>query len=338
MTTIKDIAEYAGVSATTVSNVIHGKKKRVSQETIDRIQEAIRELNYVPNMFARSLVSSSSKVIALINHVPTRSDATFSDDTFQMSFLSTIEDILRKQGYYLMFRHVETGEELQQFLQNWNVDGLFLTGICNKEFIDEIPPLNVPTVVIDSTEYFENSSFIGLNDENGGYLATKHIIENGHKRIAYVTSPIHDGYVMKDRFSGYKKALEENGIDFDESIVLVSDVDLESCRQVADKITKLDGVTGIVAATDLMAAGILTRFHELDINVPEDYSIVGFDDAAIARMTVPPLTTIRQDMVEKASTAANFILKMLDGTVTENEKIRLEVKLIERKSVRNIKA
>ena len=130
MATIKDIASATGVSATTVSNVIHGRAKRVSAETIEKINAAIKELGYVPNMSARSLVSNSSKVIGFVNHVIIDNDPLFSTS------IGTIEQTLREHGYYLMLHTVETAEDLRAFLQNWNVDGLFFTGIFKDSFFD----------------------------------------------------------------------------------------------------------------------------------------------------------------------------------------------------------
>lgn len=336
MTTIKDIAEYTGVSATTVSNVIHGKKNRVSQDTIDKIQDAIKELNYVPNMFARSLVSSSSKVVALINHLPTRADAAFSDESFQMVFLSTIESILRENGYYLMFRRIENRSELTQFLQNWNVDGLFIAGVCDQEFVDSISDIQSPMVFIDSYCDLDDACDVTLDDDGGTYLATKYLIENGHKRIAFATSPMHDGYVMKERFKGYQRALEEAGIASDSRLIFETDVDLESCRKLSKDITKISNLTAVVATTDVMAAGLITGFRELGISVPDDISIVGFDDSTMSQMTVPPLTTVRQDMVGKASAAANNMVKMLKGEKTDELRVELPVELIVRDSVRKL--
>lgn len=336
MTTIKDIAEYAGVSATTVSNVIHGKSNRVSKETVERIQKAIRELNYVPNMFARSLVSNSSRVVALINHVPTRSDATFSDATFQMVFLSTIESILRENGYYLMFRRVETEDELDMFLHNWNVDGMFVAGIVDKPFYDAVASLTIPKVMVDSYVCPADTCNVGLDDEGGEYMATKHLIEKGHRRIAFTTPAMHEGYVMKARFEGYKRALSEYGIPYDSRLVYESDVDLQSCRNLADELAKINNLTAVVSSTDIMAAGILTRLHEIGVRVPEDISIIGFDDAAIAQITIPTLTTIRQDMVLKAATAAENMVMMLKGEQAANRRIELPAELITRNSVADI--
>jgi LacI family transcriptional regulator len=145
MVTIRDIAQATGVSATTVSNVIHGRNKRVSAETIQSINDAIKELGYVPNMSARSLVSSSSKVIGFVNHVITRTDTNMMDDPFHSAAIGAIETALRENGYYLMLRTVETAEELVAFLQNWNMDGLFFTGIFKDKFFDSVAGLHIHT-------------------------------------------------------------------------------------------------------------------------------------------------------------------------------------------------
>lgn len=336
MTTIKDIAEYTGVSATTVSNVIHGKNNRVSPETVEKIQNAIKELNYVPNMFARSLVSSSSKVVALINYLPTRADARFSDASFQMVFLSKIESVLRAAGYYLMFRRIESIDELTHFLQNWNVDAMFIAGICDQELYDSLSDVKVPIVLIDSYCNAPDTCDIGHDDDGGEYQAVSYLVKKGHKRIAFATSPMHDGYVMKERFKGYKEALKDAGITYDSHLVFESDIDLDSCRKLAAHIREIPDVTAVAATTDVMAAGLITAFHENGIRVPEDISIVGFDDAELAQLVSPALTTIRQDMVEKAAAAAENIVKMLKGETAAKARVELGVELIERDSVAQI--
>jgi len=184
MVTIRDIAQATGVSATTVSNVIHGRNKRVSAETIQSINDAIKELGYVPNMSARSLVSSSSKVIGFVNHVITRTDTNMMDDPFHSAAIGAIETALRENGYYLMLRTVETAEELVAFLQNWNMDGLFFTGIFKDKFFDSVAGLHIPVVLIDSYVHTPQFCNVGLEDFTGSYNATHYLIQKGHRHIA----------------------------------------------------------------------------------------------------------------------------------------------------------
>ncbi len=334
MVTIRDIAQATGVSATTVSNVIHGKDNRVSAETIQKINDAIKQLGYVPNMSARSLVSSSSKVIGFVNHAFGRKVANVMEDPFHSTAIGAIEAALSEEGYYLMLRTVETAEELVAFLQNWNVDGLFFTGIFKDKFFDTLAGLNIPIVFIDS--YIRAPQFcnVGLEDFTGSYNATRHLIEKGHRNIGFASPNIKDGGVLQERFLGYKAALAENSIPFNKSIIFQQEMDIASCKLVSDEIVKHPDMTGLVVTADIMAAGIMTGLRAHGVRIPDDISIVGFDDISIAQLVTPPLTTIRQDMNLKGRLAADFMLQRLSGKLLDSTEVTLPTKLIERNSVR----
>ncbi|WP_026507188.1 LacI family DNA-binding transcriptional regulator [Butyrivibrio sp. MC2013] len=333
MVTIRDIARATGVSTTTVSNVIHGRDNRVSAEVIQKINEAIAKLGYVPNMSARSLVSSKSKVIGFVNHVITGNNGAFMEDPFHSAAISTIESTLQLNGYYLMLRTVDTAQELLAFLQRWNVDGLFFTGIFKDKFYDTLSGLNIPVVLLDS--YVKNPGFcnVGLEDFQGSYLATRHLIDNGHKKIGFASPGIKDGGVLQERFLGYKAALSESSIAFDKSLVFNYEMDLYSCREAAREISLHKSLTGLVVTADIMAAGIMAGLREEGLRVPEDISIVGFDDINIARMVSPTLTTIHQDMALKGRLAVDFMIQLLNGRKLDTTDISLPVRLVERESV-----
>lgn len=333
MVTIRDIARATGVSATTVSNVIHGKSNRVSAETIQNINEAIKQLGYVPNMSARSLVSSSSKVIGFINHVITDENSNFMEDPFHSSSIGTIENILRKNGYYLMLRTVKTADELVTFLQNWNVDGLFFTGIFKDKFFEAIDGLNIPVVLIDSYVHPPHICNVGLEDFTGSYQATCHLIENGHRNIGFASPSIKDGGVLQERFLGYKAALAEHGIPFRKEHIFQQEMDIESCEIVSQNIIQFPELTALVVTADIMAAGIIRGLRTNGKRVPEDISVVGFDDINLAQLITPPLTTIHQDMNLKGRLAVDYMLQLLEGNQPENTNITLPTKLIVRKSV-----
>lgn len=337
MATIKDIARYTGVSCTTISNVIHGRSNRVSQETIERVNDAIRVLGYTPNMSARTLVSKSSKVIAFINHVITRDDTNMMEDPFHSSAIGVIESALRENGYYLMLRTVKTTDELISFLQNWNVDGLFLTGIFHDTFFDALSAFHIPIVLIDSYVRQPNVYNVGLEDFKGSYLAARYLAEKGHTRIAYASPFMKDGGVLQERFLGYKAALTESGIPFDPSILFEYEMDsVASCHAAADAISVHRDITALVASADQLAIGIMSGLYARGIRVPEDISIIGFDDIAMCQMVTPPLTTIHQDMKLKAQTAVEFMLQLLDGETPRQSNIILPVHLTERQSVRSL--
>lgn len=334
MVTIRDIAQATGVSATTVSNVIHGKAGRVSAETIQNINNAIKQLGYVPNMSARSLVSSSSKVIGFVNHVITRENANFMDDPFHSAAIGAIESALRENGYYLMLRTVETAEELAAFIQNWNMDGLFFTGIFKDKFFDSLTGLHIPVVLIDSYVRMPQFCNVGLEDFTGSYNATRYLISKGHRRIAFASPNIKDGGVLQERFLGYKAALAEASIPFDKGLVFQHEMDISSCHAASDEIVKHPDITGLVVSADIMAAGIMAGLKSHNVRIPDDISIVGFDDIAVAQLISPALTTIRQDMNLKGRLAVDFMLQLLSGKQPETTEIALPTRLIERDSVR----
>lgn len=336
MATIKDIAQIVGVSCTTVSNVINGKSGRVSAETISRINDTIKELGYVPNMSARSLVSNNSKVIGVINHLVSSKDGNFMEDPFHSTFIGAIEATLRENGYYLMLRTVETSDDLLAFLRNWNVDGLFFTGIFKDSFFDVLTTLIIPIVLIDSYVRHPNMCNVGLEDYKGSYMATKYLIEHGHKQIAFISPAIKKDGVLHQRLLGYKKALDEAAIPFQDSLVLEQKMDIDSCISLGKSLCKRNDITAIFTTADIMAVGIMAGIHQGGKRIPEDYSVMGFDDLPISRITTPPLTTIHQDANLKGKLAANFMLDKLEGRKMHENEIILPTRIVERSSVTRI--
>jgi len=336
MTTIKDIAREAGVSYTTVSNVIHGKTSRVSAQTIEQINEIIKRSGYVPNMSARSLVNNSSKVIGIINHLVPKASGGFISDPFHSAFIGAVEETLRENGYYLMLRTVEDSTDLLSFLRNWNIDGMFFTGLFEDEFFDTLSTVDVPVVLIDSYINHPNMQNVGLEDFKGGYLATKHLIENGHRNIAFASPQIRNHGVVEERLRGYRQALEEFHIPFQDRFLFQGEFDVQSDMRLSRQIAAHKEITAIFATADILAAGIIAGLHESGLDVPNDISVVGFDDVTLCQLISPTLTTIHQDAAEKGKAAVEFMMNRLkNNPVEENQKI-LPVHLIERKSVKRI--
>lgn len=338
MATIKDIAKIVGVSCTTVSNVIHGKPGRVSADTIKKINQAIKDLGYVPNMSARSLVSNSSKVIGVINHVVTSENKNFMEDPFHSIFIGSIESRLRENGYYLMLRTVKTSDDLNFFLRNWNLDGLILNGVYEDDFFDILTNINIPIVLIDS--YVSNSNIcnVGLEDFNGGYLATKYLIDHGHKNIAFASPFIKYTGVVSERFEGYKKALNESNIEINNDLIFQQELDIDTTISLGESLAKRDDITAIFATADILAAGIMTGIKKAGKSVPEDISIIGFDDINLCNLISPNLTTIHQDAPLKGEIAVNYIIDKLEGKTISNIETILPVKIVERESVATLKS
>lgn len=338
MVTIEDIAKEAGVSATTVSNVIHGRTNKVSAYTVDLINEIIRERGYVPNLSARAMKTRSSKVVALINHLESRDQEKFMSDPFFMDLTSAVEKALRERGYFLMIRAISESEDLLAFLRNWNVEGVFMPGLFEDEpFYQTLLDLKLPVVLTDS--YVSNLGHmtnIGLQDFEGGRIATEHLIRNGHKRIVFAGPKVKPGGVVEQRLLGYKQALADNGIPFDPSLVYECEFSTTKMMELGGALAKREDITGVFATADILAAGIMSGLQQAGRMVPRDISIVGFDDINWARMTMPMLTTVHQDAVKKGRLAAECMIRLLEGESNQLQNRVLPVQLVERHSVRKI--
>ncbi|AEJ61844.1 transcriptional regulator, LacI family [Spirochaeta thermophila DSM 6578] len=333
--TIKDIAREANVSVTTVSNVIHGRYHRVSPATVEKVRSIIRKYNYTPNMFARSLVKQQSRIIGVINHLIPSQHGSFLQDLFHGTFVGGIERTLRGRDYFLMLRTVDDTRELYSLLKHWNMDGVIVVGLFKDEFFDLLLSSGTPLVLIDSYIEVESDRVfkVGLEDYKGGYLATKYLIQKGHTRIAFAGPEILDGGVVAERFRGYRDALEEAGLSFREEDVFIQDITVEEGKKLAYKLSRVGGITAVFATADSLAAGILLGTQDLGRRVPEDLSIVGFDDLPMSRFTHPPLTTIHQDVEEKGVMAANLLIDFLEGKPIPQREVVFSVRLVERSSV-----
>lgn len=340
MTTLKDIAREAGVSITTVSNVVHKRKSRVSPELVAKIQEIIRRENYIPSMTARTLANNASPIIGIINHLIFKSGGGFMSDPFHNTFMSSIEDRMREKGYFIMVRTVENPRALETVHRNWSLAGMIFTGLFQDEFFDYVHGMEIPYVLIDSYIDLPEVYNVGLEDQKGGYMATKYLLERGHRVIAFTSPIIRENGVVDRRLKGYMQALEEYNVPFDPELVLeqeISDnVSISEGIQLGKSLSKKKEVTGIFASADILAAGIMAGLREMGVNVPADKSIVGFDNNYLGQITYPRLTTIHQDAEEKGIIAAEMLIAQLKSQPIKKKNIILPVRLVERESVRQI--
>ncbi len=337
--TIKDIAEYVGVSAMTVSNVINKKSGKVSEKTVKKIEKAIVELGYVPDYSARSLVSKRSKMIGVI--IPqTESHKQFLlENPFYSEIVSGIENKLREKGYYMMLTGVDKDKSYLDVLVNWNLDAAIVLGIYKEGFYELLKKVNIPILLMDS--YIDDSYFYNLriDDFKGGYLATQYLIKKGHRNIAVISGHIKKEGVAEKRFLGYQKALEEAGISYSPdwlySDSVSYDYGMEAGRQIA---LNHSDITAVFATADLIAAGAMASFHELGVSVPEQMSLIGFDNLSISKMIYPKLTTVNQNIFEKGEKGVEILINALDHKEIETGKDTvLDINIIERQSVKNLK-
>lgn len=337
--TIKDVAKAAGVSTAAISYALNGKEDKVSAETLEKIKAAIAALNYIPDYSARSLVNNKSFLIGIVIPQTESHRQLILENPFYSEVVSGIESELRKHNYHFILSGVDKGRSYLDITMQRNLDGAIIMGIYHEKFYEELKQVNIPIVLIDS--YINDTAFrkIGIDDTAGGKLATDYLIANGHTNIALVTGTIKKDGVVEKRFLGYKSALQEAGLFYDSDYVFEDSVSYEHGVAAGKTIAeKHPDITAVFATADMMAFGVISGLTAGGRNVPEDVSVVGFDDIPMARMFMPQLTTVRQDIKAKGITAARCLLDTIDGIAPNGpEKLMLPLELVERQTVKRLR-
>ena len=310
--TISDVAARAGVSTATVSYVLNGSN-RVSEKTKQRVLEAVRELRYQPNALARGLVKDQTKNIGLV--IPHTAEYVFSDPYFS-ELLKGVGSVVTRRGYFLLLSLIPEASNLSNVVSSLisqrRVDGIIM--VCTPRESSEIAPLQngqVPFTLIGAN-LMPNICSIDVDNEEGSYTAARHIIELGHTRIGYISGDMrYDNAVQRCR--GFQRALEEANLepvgvymgDFTQHSVVLG------ARQLLQD--RKNPVTAIVCASDLMAYGVLREAKEQGYSIPEDLSVIGFDDIPMSRESQPKLTTIRQPITTLGSLASHQLINQIEN-------------------------
>ena len=334
MISIKEIAEQAGVSRTTVSNVIHGKTKKVSQETIDKITKIMAENHFVPTTISEEETESAPKIIGMIVYHRVHGMVA-TQDTFVGEILGTIEKEIRKKGYYLTLISAETSEEVLAVANAWNVHGLIALGYPEEAYKKLKKKLNKKMILIDFyPENGEDCLNIGVDDYDGGYQVGKYLYECGYKNALYLAEM--DRGCDLHRWLGFKAAMEEQGeICSDDRYILIGKDQGVRRHQYEKRMDEFLACQALAFSSDYNAVEAMSIFSDFGYKVPDDLSIVGFDDNIYATLVRPKLTTVRQDVEEKGREVANLLLRMMDGEKITDLCIRNPVQLIKRDSVKD---
>lgn len=336
MTSIVEIAKKAKVSKMTVSNVINKKYSKVSPETRERIEKIIEEMNYTPNLFARSLKSSKSKIVLLaipqtIENDPYKNKAF--NNPFYGELIDSIEYNLRSAGYYLMFRFINQNEVLSNLIANWNIDGTIILGAIENEMETMFKDIISPSVFIDTYGGYSTKNMIITEDEEGGYIATNHLINSGKSRIGVVVSSISDIGVARMRYNGYRRALKERSIEFLDEWLFEGFPSFEFGDMIGDYISNnKNKFDALFVYSDILALSVIKGLKSHGLKVPNDIAVVGFDGLYIGELSEPRLTTIKQDITVKGEMAVNLLLKKINGKSNQVEQLRLPVQLVIRES------
>lgn len=328
--TIKDVAELAGVSTATVSHVINNTR-HVEANTKQSVILAMKELGYQVNSLARSLRSGETKTIGLI--VPDASNLFFADIARQ------IENIGYENGYSVILCNSDNDIEKQRHYINTliakQIDGaIFISAGESSEDLEKLANSNIPVVVADRNVPLSLADVVLLDNEEAGYLAVRHLLELGHRKIGCITGPFDISPSMQ-RVSGYKRALQEYGVSVLEDYIVAGDFTFKGGNTSMGVLLNLENrPTAVFVLNDMMAIGAISTARRFNLQVPQDISIVGFDDIELASAINPSLTTIAQPIQEMAKIAAERLIdKMISGGFDlENEKFLLKAKLIIRES------
>lgn len=333
MITITELAGLAGVSTATVSNVIHGKKSRVSPERYQYIQELLKKNKYVEKMGLRHLKKNNSRIICLaINRPSMYTENPIFADPFYAQIFGVIERALHEKNYYLMTYASENIDDIFKTVAAWNIDGIivasFRSGNCDKL----VELTGKPLVSIDTKDR-PSDRFIHVGSENarGAYLMTKYLISQGRRDI-FVFANSGSG-CDRERYRGYKKAMREAGIDPPGKIIVAGKSAAVRLRQYENYTAALPEKNGAVFFLgDFYAIEFISFLGRKDIAVPDQIAVAGFDDTVYAGMSNPGLTTVRQDIQRKALTALDCLFQLLGGGDIAKRKVILPVELIIRDS------
>lgn len=310
--TIRDIAEKAGVSHTTVSLVLNNKDNRVSPETKKKILSIAHELNYTPNQIAVSLATQKTYTIGLITP-----DLT---NMYLSSIASGVEMYAQSQGYSVFFCNSNESVEkcvnyIQQFIKR-NIDGIIIIPPSDINEGDgyiilskALEECGIPYILVDRAVLHLFHDFVTIDNQLGGYLATTHLLQLGHKRIGCITGPLTEFGAYR-RCSGYKEALQEAGIPIDEALIYEGNYHFDSGEKGALELLS-HHVTAIFACNDMMALGVNKVAADSGLRIPQDLSIVGFDNNPIVNYMSFSLTTINQPSVLMGKEACKLLLRRM---------------------------
>ncbi len=327
--TIKDVAARAGVSRQTVSRVVNNKPE-VSPETRARVQAAIDELGYRPNAIARSMVAGHTCTLGCIS--PNLIDYTFA------SIIESAQAEARRQGYFLLTGSAPTAGEVGSLLEEMlhrQVDGLLvLNPHADGRYRHFLPLIGkgMAMVYLNDTPRDEPVSSVQCDDREGGYRATRYLLDLGHTAIATIVGSDNEECTF-DRLAGYRQALSEAGIAPRRALTVSGDWSAPSGYEGAKRLLETgQPFSALFAQNDQMAMGAMRALREADLRVAEDVSVIGFDDIPLASYFDPPLTTLRQPMRESGKRAAQLLIETIQDPDRPPEQILIQANLVERAS------
>jgi LacI family transcriptional regulator len=336
--TSQDVADLAGVSRTTVSLVLNDVEGiHISPETRQKVRDAAEKLGYIPNATAQALATQRARAIGL---VMTRSPHHIASDTFLPQILGGLLDVVKQNKLRLLIESVEAEHQDRVYLElarAKHIDGMILlTPRIDDTGLKKLEEVDAPSVLMGKLAD-SNLYSVDVDNRFAAKQATQYLIELGHTKIACISNARPSYSAAPDRVLGYKDALIAAGITPDDALIQYADFDPQSgfvCMQFLLSLRK--EFTAVFVASDNVAMGAKSALREAGLRIPEDISIIGFDDIPWAKYSDPPLTTIRLPAQKLASEACLVLLDLMQGSEPEERHIVLDTELVVRKSCRKL--
>ena len=326
MATIKDVARLAGVSVSTISKYLNGGN--VLEENAEAIRNAIAELDYRVNPFARSLKTQRSRSIGVL--LPEISASFFG------SVVASLDKTFREHGYHTLISCYSSSHGLERdnlsYLISHGIDGLIYApeDLSSEEYYELTANCNIPMVQIDRVIQGVDSDTVLVNNADAVYMSVTRLIRKGHRRIAIITG-LKSVYSAKERLVGYLRALSDNGILYDDSLVISGRYEFATGYQAYDTLKQLpDPPTAIVATNYDFTIGLVTAARERGCSIPEDLDVFGFDCVEICSMMRPPLPVVQQPEEEIGQMAASYLVQRLSGYTGPARQTKLQCRIVEK--------
>jgi len=326
--TIEHIAQLAKVSKATVSRVLNNSPK-VTEETREKVMKVIKESGYYPSAMARRLTTNKAETIGLI--IPSPQDKTFGNP-FYTEILRGFTHQAKIEGYDLLLFINEHQFNYSKLFHDRRVDGLLLVGIKrNDKGITQLSKNKFPYILTGKIDYKE-ANYVDAENRRGAYQAVSHLINLGHKRIAYIGGSF-EFVFNQERFEGYLSALRDHNLEYGKELTMESISTQESGYEAMRKILKSSSIpTAVFAANDLDAIGAMKAIKDKGLRIPEDISLIGFDDIQLASYTEPSLTTVRQPIYEMGITAISLLVRLIEEKEKRPSRVEMPTQLIIRES------
>ena len=323
---ISDIAEELGLSTATVSNVLHGKTKKISDRTVQKVQALLEERQYVPSMAGILLAQNSSRIIGVVINDHDKYEGHTLEDVFVAASLNYLSTEIEKNGFFMMVKKTKNPEEIIKYASMWNMEGIVIIGFCDQDYMYLRNHMRIPFVVYDGyCSQVERIYNITIDNYDGGRQVGAYLKKKGHKKVLYIAD--NDICVDKDRYEGFLEGFGKENTGF----FMVPMQKLEREEYYREHLEEIRGYTAIFAASDYYAADILHFLQKNKIRVPEEISIAGFDDTPLCEQVSPTLTSVKQDVALRAKIAIEKLRELKEHKETETS-IMLPVSLVERES------